>query len=670
MLEGKRINDRYKIMKMIGGGGMSNVYLAHDIILNRDVAIKVMRYDFSDQDELQRRFQREALSATSLTHPNIVDVYDVGDEGNLHYIVMEYVKGKTLKQYIQEYAPISPARSVYIMKQLTSAIAHAHDNEIIHRDIKPQNILMDENGDVKITDFGIAMTLSATALTQTNSVLGTVHYLSPEQARGSGATHKSDIYALGIVLYELLTGELPFSGESAVSIALMHLQSETPSVRAIDASIPQSLENVVLRATAKDPFNRYASVEAMHEDLTTVLSPARENEAPFHVAIDDDETKAMPVIKDVPVNKTTDLSKTVELDAAPPVKDEEPSHNRKRWRFIIIGLFIAVAVPLIAALLFSDTFQPKKSPVPDVTGLSVDDATKMIEEAGFLVGDTVERHDSDIEEGKIIETSPKSGTLRMKNADIDLIISKGEALTEMPDYTGRKYEQLKKSIDKENFKSVRIEEEYDDTVVAGVIITQDPMPGKEVTIKDTDLVLTVSKGQDSITVADLTGYNNAALENYAQSSGLKIHVGNEEHSDNVQKGNVIRQSPQSGSSLAKGSTISVTLSKGPAAKPTKTYIQTVDIPYEVEEPQEQEDVEGEDEADKEDKPKVPQPKRKVLIYVQDKGHTMADPLETLEINAPTKYRVRMEVEQGQKASFRIISEGKVIAEETIAYDDI
>lgn len=659
MLEGKRINDRYKIIKMIGGGGMSNVYLAHDIILNRDVAIKVMRYDFSDQDELQRRFQREALSATSLTHPNIVDVYDVGDEGNLHYIVMEYVKGKTLKQYIQEYAPISPARSVYIMKQLTSAIAHAHDNEIIHRDIKPQNILMDENGDVKITDFGIAMTLSATALTQTNSVLGTVHYLSPEQARGSGATHKSDIYALGIVLYELLTGELPFSGESAVAIALMHLQSQTPSVREIDASIPQSLENVVLRATAKDPFNRYASVEAMYEDLETVLSPSREHEAPFAVAVDDDETKAMPVIKDVPVNKTTDLSKTVELETTPPAT-EEPSHNKKRWRFILIGLFIAIALPLIAAFFFTDTFQPKKTPVPDVADLTVEAATKLIEEAGFLVGETTERHDTEIEEGKVIETSPKAGTLRMKNADVDLIISKGEALVEMPDYTGRKYEQLKKSIDKENFKSVRIEETYDDTVVAGVIITQDPMPGKEVSIKNTDVVLTVSKGQDSITVADLTGYNHAGLENYALTSGLKVHVGSEEFSDSVQKGNVIRQSPQAGSSLAKGSTISVTLSKGPAAKPTKTYIQTIEIPYEM-------NVD-EDNDDEEEKPKAP--KQKVAIYVQDKTHTMADPLETIEIDETTKYRVRMEVEQGQKASFRIISDGKVIAEETVAYDDI
>lgn len=251
MLVGKHISGRYKILKLIGGGGMSNVYLAHDIILSRDVAIKILRYDLSNEEELHRRFQREALSATSLTNPNIVSIYDVGEDGDMHYIVMEYIKGKTLKQYIQEFSPLSAARSAHIMKQLTSAIAHAHENGIIHRDIKPQNILMDEEGNVKITDFGIATSLGATSFTQTNSVIGTVHYLSPEQARGGVATMKSDIYALGIVFYELLTGELPFSGESAVSIALKHLQAETPSVREFDASIPQSVENIVLKATAK-----------------------------------------------------------------------------------------------------------------------------------------------------------------------------------------------------------------------------------------------------------------------------------------------------------------------------------------------------------------------------------------------------------------------------------
>lgn len=654
MLEGQRINDRYKIIEMIGGGGMSNVYLAHDIILNRDVAIKIMRYDFSSETELQKRFQREALSATSLTHPNIVDVYDVGDEDNLHYIVMEYVKGKTLKQYIQEYAPISPARSVYIMKQLTSAIAHAHDNQIIHRDIKPQNILMDESGDVKITDFGIAMALSATSFTQTNSVLGTVHYLSPEQARGGSATNKSDIYALGIVLYELLTGELPFSGESAVAIALKHLQSETPSVRHFDATIPQSLENVVLKATAKDPFQRYTSVEEMHEDLMTVLSPERANEERFVVPIDDDATKAMPVIKDTAEDEDVDLGKTMVME-----KQEEPQKPGKQkriWPLVLLGLFGSLLATFAILFMFTDIFQPKKTPIPDVTNLTVAEATVKIEEAGFLVGETTERFNEEVETGKIIETSPKAGTLRMKNADIDLVVSKGVEEVEVPDFIGQKYEQVRENLEEE-FKKVNVEEEYSERP-AGEIIAQDPTSGTKVVMANTEITITISKGKDLVTVADLKGFNSSAIASYEQTSGLKIHVAGEENSDTVSAGNVLRQSPAAGAKIEAGSVVTVYISKGTAEQPTKSYTQTVTIPYEL------------GVIDEETEEVIERPKQKVQIYVQDNRHTMADPVETIEITDDTKYHVRMEIKQGQKAAFRIMSEGKVVMEETIRYEDL
>src|SRR3954447_6460663 len=275
MMIGKRLSGRYKILDMIGGGGMANVYLAHDMILDRDVAVKMLRLDFANDEEFIRRFRREAQSATSLAHPNIVNIYDVGEENDLYFIVMEYVEGQTLKQYIQQNSPIQVEETIEIMEQLTSAISHAHQNHIVHRDIKPQNILVDRFSNVKITDFGIAMALSATSITQTNSVLGSVHYLSPEQARGGMANKKSDIYSLGIVMFELLTGRLPFSGESAVSIALKHLQSETPSPRRWNPAIPQSVENIILKATAKDSFHRYSSVEEMEQDINTALDPER-----------------------------------------------------------------------------------------------------------------------------------------------------------------------------------------------------------------------------------------------------------------------------------------------------------------------------------------------------------------------------------------------------------
>ncbi|HEY4552864.1 MAG TPA: Stk1 family PASTA domain-containing Ser/Thr kinase, partial [Bacillaceae bacterium] len=321
MLIGKRISGRYKIIRMIGDGGMANVYLARDMILDRDVAVKILRLNFANEEEFIRRFQREAQSATSLAHPNIVNIYDVGEEDGIYYIVMEYVDGMTLKQYIQQHYPLSIDFVLDIMKQLASALAHAHQNHIVHRDIKPQNVLIDHHGTVKVTDFGIAMALSSTSITHTNAVLGSVHYLSPEQARGGMATKKSDIYSLGIVMFELLTGRLPFSGESAVSIALKHLQSETPPPTRWNPNIPQSVENIVLKATAKDPFLRYDSAEDLELDLDTALDPDRLNEPKFIIPEDEDATKAIPIITNE--NPYSNVEETI-------VHDKEPASGNPK----------------------------------------------------------------------------------------------------------------------------------------------------------------------------------------------------------------------------------------------------------------------------------------------------------------------------------------------------
>lgn len=579
MLVGKRISDRYKIIGLIGGGGMSNVYLAHDMILNRDVAIKILRYDFTNEDELHRRFQREALSATSLTHPNIVSVYDVGDDGDLHYIVMEYVQGKTLKQYIQEFAPISPARSVHIMKQLTSAIANAHENHIIHRDIKPQNILMDAEGNVKITDFGIAMTLSATSFTQTNSVLGTVHYLSPEQARGGTATNKSDIYALGIVLYELLTGELPFSGESAVSIALKHLQSETPSVRAFDATIPQSLENVVLKATAKDASHRYSTVEEMQVDLETVLSPNRMNEPKFVIPEDNDVTKAIPIIKEQVLRKDEDLTKTraIEPIAQPkppkpevkkPVEKTAPVKKKKKWPIVVAGLVIAAIAIFLFFFFATDLFSPKKIPVPNVANRTVEEATKKLVAEGFTVGEEPqERYDENVEKGKVIETDPSEGTERVKGTEIDLIVSLGVEMTKVEDYRGRQISQVESML-KDKFLEPDITFVHS-TEPEGQIIDQEPKPQEEVIAKDTKMKFKVSAGIQMVTVGNVVNYTKAEMDEYVRRNGLKWSIAREDFNDTVAAGSVISQLTKVGTSVEVGSTIAVIISKGPAEKPKK-----------------------------------------------------------------------------------------------------
>ncbi|KOS69517.1 serine/threonine protein kinase [Lysinibacillus contaminans] len=662
MLVGKRISDRYKIIELIGGGGMSNVYLAHDVILNRDVAIKILRYDFTNEDELHRRFQREALSVTSLTHPNIVSIYDVGDDGDLHYIVMEYVKGKTLKQYIQEFAPISPARSVLIMRQLTSAIADAHANHIIHRDIKPQNILMDGEGNVKITDFGIAITLSSTSFTQTNSVLGTVHYLSPEQARGGTATSQSDIYALGIVLYELLTGELPFSGESAVSIALKHLQTETPSIRAFDATIPQSLENVVLKATAKDPAHRYATVEALQADLDTVLSPTRINEKKFAVPIDNNATRVMPIIKEQPSQEEEDLTETRAMEpilqSAPnksvkkpvkkPVKKSAPDKKKKKWPKIVAGVLAAIVIVFLYLFLATDVFSPKKITVPDVTGETIEAATEKLEALGFIVGKTIEQHSEEIEEGKVIETDPEKDTERVKGTEIDLIVSLGIEKYKMLNHKGQQLDQVKALLADKEFLAIEEEYEHSDEP-AGTIIGQIPAVDEEIVPKETTIVFTVSSGKNYITVKDVRGYTEAQVVSYVNSVGLKYVVEREDHSSTVSAGSVISQTPTGGNKLEAGDTISVVLSKGPAKKPDKTYSIFVTIPYEPSE-------EGMEQL--------------IRIEVRDKTHTMAKPYDEFKISKDTPYEISFVVGEGEEAAYIIYRDSEIIEQGTKHYDEI
>lgn len=658
MLIGRNINGRYKIKELIGGGGMSNVYLAHDMILDRDIAIKLLRYDFSNEEELRRRFQREALSTTSLAHPNIVNIFDVGEDGAIPYLVMEYVPGKTLKDYIIEHSPIAPERAVKIMKQLASALAHAHHNGIVHRDIKPQNILMDDDGNVKITDFGIAMALSATSYTQTNSVLGTVHYLSPEQARGGNATKKSDIYSLGIVMYELLTGRLPFSGESAVSIALKHLQTETPSLREIVPSIPQSLENVVLKATAKDAQHRYQSADEMNDDLSTVLLPERVSEPKFAAPVDEDATRAMPAIKDVSpyVNAEETITNTAAVKKngkaakkqAPPKKEK-----KKKWSWIVGILLFLVIAGLTVALAFPDLFGPQQVSVPDVKGWERDEAIEELEAAGFVVAEEQERYSDEIEEGAVIRTIPEAGKLRSKESEIQLFLSLGQESSELADYVGRDIEQTMALLDSK-FQDINTTEEFSDEP-AGTILEQNPEAGSEIVPSETELEFTVSKGKDMRTVADLAGYDEADLSEYARSTGFHINIVGEEASAEVAAGTVLSQDPGADSELEAGGEIDVVLSSGPPELPQKTYIHTVTIPYESDPDAE----EGEEPAE-----------QTIQIYIQDETRTMAEPVEEFTITEDTERRIELQIAEGNQAVYRIFRDGTVIDEETINYNNV
>ncbi|MED1469578.1 Stk1 family PASTA domain-containing Ser/Thr kinase [Bacillus salipaludis] len=653
MIIGKRISGRYKILEMIGGGGMANVYLAHDMILDRDVAVKILRLDFANDEEFIRRFHREAQSATSLVHPNIVSIYDVGEEDSIYYIVMEYVDGQTLKQYIQGRSALHMEEAIDIMKQLTSAISHAHQNHIIHRDIKPHNILIDRNGNVKITDFGIAMALSATSITQTNSVLGSVHYLSPEQARGGMANRKSDIYSLGIVMFELLTGRLPFSGESAVSIALKHLQSETPSVRRWNANIPQSVENIVLKATAKDPFHRYNSVEEMEEDLRTALNPERMNERKFVVPIDEEATKAIPVItNDRPYQNLDEtlVHNTDKNTIKPnePVKIGNDKKKRKKWPIILISTFIILAfLGLFSFLVLPGLLSTKDIKIPDVSGMNVNDAVSKLKLEGLQAGEKIEITDEKVVEGHVIKTDPEAGNTVKENQKVTIYISSGKEKYELSDYTGRLYNDVVQFLESKNFKDILKTEVYSDSD-PGTIIHQNPGSGENIVPEETVLEFEVSKGPERITLKDLRQYTKKAAEDYANDSGFDIDTSEERYDDKVPEGMVISQSPDPGAQLRRGDQISVVISKGQEEKPPKNVSIELSIPYE---------------------PATPGTPQEIRIYIEDMNHSMTEPAESFAITQDTKKMIGLIIPYGKKAGYKVIRDNQVIIDENRKYSD-
>ncbi len=634
---------------------MANVYLAHDMILDRDVAVKILRLDFAENDEFIRRFHREAQSATSLAHPNIVSIYDVGEEDSIYYIVMEYVEGQTLKQYIQQHSPVPVDTALDIMKQLLSAISHAHQHHIVHRDIKPHNILVDRLGNVKITDFGIAMALSSTSITQTNSVLGSVHYLSPEQARGGMANKKSDIYSLGIVMFELLTGRLPFSGESAVSIALKHLQSETPSLRRWNPSIPQSVENIVLKATAKDPFHRYENVEDMEEDIRTALEPDRMNEKKFSVPDDDDATKAIPVITSDRPYQNMDETRVHEKDdkgsSAGPApaakKQKKDKKKKKKWPIVLVSLFLFfVVMGVLALTVLPELFLPKEIEVPDVAGETIEDATSILTKAGFEVEDPVEINDEEVEEGLVIKTDPKAGRMAKEESSITIYLSSGKEKFEMSDYTGRSFEEVESLLEKEGFTQITREDANNEDEPEGTILEQSIDEGEEVIPGETGIEFTVSSGPAPIVLKDLTGLNLKGVQDYAESTGLKIDTSKEEYHDTVEKGLVISQSQPAGTELGKGSGLSVTFSKGKEEIPPKTVPVEITIPYEPEE-------EGE-----------PQ---EIQILVEDMNNKMTAPFDTFYITEERKYNMELLIQEGSKAYYKVLRNSQQIIDEEVDY---
>ena len=485
VVKGQKINDRYQIIRLIGEGGMANVYIALDTILDRYVAVKILRGDLANDDKFVRRFQREAISASSLNHPNIVEMYDVGEENGQYFIVMEYVEGKTLKSLIKKRGALTIPEVIDIMLQLTSGLSCAHNSYIIHRDIKPQNVLIKEDGTVKITDFGIAMAINGQELTQTNSVMGSVHYLPPEQANGSGSTIKSDIYSLGILMYELLTGTIPFKGDNAVEIAIKQMKDQIPSVCKINPDIPQSLENIILKATAKNPKNRYDNVNEMYDDLIKCLDPEVMHQSRVVYEYPEHELEATKEIKSL----KEDIS--AELDV---LEEKDKISDKLSLAVIITGsIFMAMLVIIGLFIIFYPKLtETKEVEIPAVSGKTIVDAEKALKDLGFKVNTEIkEKNDNEIEEGLVIDTIPSSikKSKVKEGTEITLIISLGESgfTLDTDDYIGDTYFGMEAMLKERGIYVVVLKKEVEDKekYKENEIIEVSPKSGTRVTEGDT-----------------------------------------------------------------------------------------------------------------------------------------------------------------------------------------
>ena len=589
--KGQKINDRYEVIRSIGEGGMANVYLGYDTILDRNVAIKVLRGDLSNDEKFVRRFQREALSASSLAHPNIVEVYDVGEDDGVYYIVMEYVEGKTLKQLLKKRGTLTLSEAIDIMSQLTDGMAHAHDSYIIHRDLKPQNIMIKDDGQIKITDFGIAMALNSTQLTQTNSVMGSVHYLPPEQASGKGCTIKSDIYSMGIIFYELLSGSLPFKGDNAVEIALKHMREPLPSLREDNSAIPQSIENIVRRATAKNPKNRYESARSMHEDLLTALDDDRMDEPVYQYKYpehENDSNKRIKKLEETAKLETTDdiPTSTSEMEATGEESlDEIQDKKNKKLIIILASIFGASALLLIILFFVVPALSNKKAvTVPDCTKLKVSQCETKLKKAGLEVKDIKTVFSTKIKKNRVVKTNPAKGRSVKKGAQVIIYKSKGEETIALEDYKGQNAIEVKTRLETKYGLVVTIEKkepedqnkEYEDeNEIIGQsseneIIGQSSPKGTKVKKGDT-LILYIPNIVDEFPNMVEEGWNLSDVQTFCDKYELILEkpVG-EVETDSVPPGTIISQSRTAGTTIIRGTTLRVEVAIKPKAKPKPT----------------------------------------------------------------------------------------------------
>jgi serine/threonine protein kinase/beta-lactam-binding protein with PASTA domain len=579
-LIGKVLGNRYEIVEKIGSGGMSQVYKARCGLLNRYVAVKVLRPEYTSDENFIRKFRRESQAAASLSHQNIVSVYDVGVDDDVHYIVMEYIEGKTLKQMIREKGRLTAAETAEIAQQICKALVHAHKNHIIHRDIKPHNILVTKDGVAKVTDFGIARAVTASTVTNSGSVIGSVHYFSPEQARGGFIDEKSDLYSLGIVMYEMITGQVPFEGESPISIALKHLQEPVKPPARVAADIPLGLEQIIMKAIEKEPGRRYNTAEELLADLNSFIKNNRVVFSDRDIKKDDNPTIVMPAVKGCG-KENGDESKV-------GGRTDDRKYTKKKFPVLtaVIALILLVALGFAASFIARTLLYVDVVKVPKVLGESEEDAKEILERVGLKMEVRDRQHNMHFEEGTVIQQYPNEGTENKVTNPVLVVVSLGPEKTKVPFLINKSSAEALLELQAANLKEGEITTRYSDTVAVGVVMDQYPDPGKTVD-EGTEVDLVISSGPDikQVVVPSVLGDPLQTAENKLINAGLVIADKFRQDSDTIPEGRVISQSIEPNSVVDDGSSIVLVISSGKKAdeldqrEPVeRTVVLNIDLP--------------------------------------------------------------------------------------------